>query len=77
LSETIDMLSKQVGIQLLNLTGVTVEKERARTTLTEESFVLSSAATGYDSIIGNGALNNHTYYAKSTLKRFRDAELYG
>lgn len=76
LSKTIDDLAEQVGIQLTNPTGVTVDKERARKTLVEEAFVISSAASAYASIIDNGALRNRTYYAISTLERFRDAELH-
>jgi hypothetical protein len=75
LSQTIDTLAKQVGIQLENPTGITVDKDRVRTALEEEAFVISAAASGFATVSDNGTMYKRTHYTKSNLIRFRDAEL--
>ena len=75
LSQTIDLLAKQIGIQLENPTGVTIDKDRIRTALEEEAFVISAAASGFATVNGNGTMYERTHYTKSNLIRFRDAEL--
>ena len=77
LSAKIDLLATQVALQLVNPTGITADKEKARTALEEQAFSLSSAASGYASVTGKGDLYKRCYYTKSDLLRFRDAELMG
>jgi hypothetical protein len=76
-SSKIDGLATQVALQLVNPTGITADKDKARTALEDQAFSLSSAVCGYASVTGKGDLYKRCHYTKSDLLRFRDAELLG
>ena len=77
ISSKIDALAEQVALQLLNPTGVTIDKNNARINLENQVFTLSSALSGYANISNKMELYQKVRYTKSDLVHFRDAELLG
>lgn len=77
LSTELDILATQIALQLIDPTGITVDKDKARMTLETEAFTLSAAISGFASVTGRSDLYNRTNYNKTTLSRYRDAELVG
>ena len=77
LSSKLAAIGNQLSVQLINTTGTTVTKEKKRSQLEKEAFKLSAAISGYASSIANDNMYNRVYFAKSTLKEFREAELIG
>lgn len=75
LGQKIDALAVQVGIQLINPTGVTMDKEKARLKVEDHAFVISSAVSAYAITNGKDDLYKRTHYPRSAFTRFRDAEL--
>ena len=77
ISSKIDALAEQVALQLLNPTGVTIDKNNARINLENQVFTLSSALSGYANISNKMELYQKVRYTKTDLVRYRDAELLG
>lgn len=77
LSAKIDLFATQVALQLVNPTGITADKDKARTALEDQALMLSSATSGYASIAGKGDLYKRVFYTKTDITKFRDAELIG
>ena len=77
LSSQIDGLAAQIATQLINPTGVTVEKDNLRAALQDQTFVLGAACCSYATATANPDLYNRCRYTKSDLLHLRDAELIG
>lgn len=77
LSSELDSLATQIALQLVDPTGITVDKDKTRLTLENEAFTLSAAISGFASVTDRSDLYNRTNYTKTTLARYRDAELIG
>jgi hypothetical protein len=77
LSSKINLLAIQVALQLVNPTGITEKKDKVRSELESQAFVLSASMSGYASVEENLELYKRCFYNKTDLVRFRDAELLG
>ncbi|MES2544807.1 MAG: hypothetical protein V4548_07970 [Bacteroidota bacterium] len=78
LSAKIDAIATEVALQLVNPTGITIDKANLRTDLENKGYVLSAALSGYASATPNKTeLYNRVHFAKSDFPRFREAELIG
>ena len=77
LDTKINELARHIAIQLINPTGITVDKNHARDALETQAFVLGAACCSYASANNKGELYARCHYTKTDLGRFRDAELVG
>lgn len=77
LSSKITALAGQVALQLINPTGLTVEKANLRTSLEEKAFIIAAACRSYASANSKPELYNRCNFTKSEFSRFRDAEIVG
>jgi len=78
LSGKIDGIAREVAIQLVNPTGITVDKAYLRSVVENKGFILSAAVSAYAaSTPGKTDLYNKVHYTKTDFSRFREAELIG
>ena len=77
LTTKIDGLATQVALQLVNPTGITDEKEKIRTSLEDQTLLISGNISGYSKIVGKSELYKRVFYTKTDIARFRDAEFIG
>lgn len=77
LSSKIDAMAAQVALQLVNPTGITDEKEKIRTSLEDQTLLISGNTSGYAQIVGKSELYKRVFYTKTDIARFRDAEFIG
>ena len=77
LSTKITELAKQVAIQLVNPTGLTVDKNNIRANLELQAFIIGAACCSYAAANNKPDLYNRCNYTKTDLVRFRDAEIIG
>ena len=77
LSQKIAAIGAQLAIQLINTTGIAANKEILRKSFEDQLFVVSSAVSGYASVVGNKDLYDRTYNARSTYTLMKDVILTG
>jgi hypothetical protein len=75
LSDKIGTLREQVGIQLINNTGITQYKKNLRNSLEQRAVIIGAGGSSYASVLTNQELYKRFNMVKSTLLRYRDAEL--
>lgn len=74
----IDEIAMQVALQLLNPTGITVDKANLRNDLQDKGFAISAAVSAYAAATpGKNDLYNRVNFSKTDFERFREAELIG
>ncbi len=76
-STKISKIAAQVATQLVNTTGLTVDKDGVRQKLEDKAFVIGAACCSYASANANSDLFSRCQLTKTDLTRFRDAELVG
>ena len=75
LNDKIGKLREQVGIQLINNTGITHYKKNLRNSLEQRAVIIGAGGSSYASVLDNQELYKRFNMVKSTLSRYRAAEL--
>lgn len=77
LTSRLDTIAAVYARQLVNTTGVTIDKAKQRTDLENHMFLISAATSGYAAVVSKMDLYKRVHYTRTDLARFSEAELIG
>jgi len=76
-SQKINRVAEQVALQLINPTGITIDKANVRKELENQAYSVSSKISAYAAIFNKADLYKRVHFSKSDFVHFRGAELVG